>query len=53
MSSLRHHRHSAHSYERMVKFEEWVIKLAVPAAFVAMGAALVFGALSSTGHVTW
>jgi hypothetical protein len=53
MNSLKHHRHPGHSYERMVKFEEWVVKLAVPLAFVAMGAALVFGLLNSTGHVTW
>ena len=51
MNSLKHHhRLSAHS---AVEFEEWVIRLGVPLAFIAMGAALALGLLTSTGHVTW
>ncbi len=50
MNSLKHHRHSPHS---AVKIEEWMIRLGVPLAFIVMGAALVFGLMTSTGHVTW
>jgi hypothetical protein len=48
----KHHEHPSHYYERVEHLEAWVGKLAIPLAFV-MGAAMLFGLLSSSGHVTW
>ena len=53
MRSLKHHEHASHSYERMARVQEWIGRLMVPIAVAAMGAALAYGMLSSTGHVTW
>lgn len=53
MHSAKHHEHSSHSYERLIKLEHWVAWLAAPLALVGIGAALAFGLLTSTGHVTW
>ena len=53
MHSVKHHEHSSHSYERMIRIQEWMTWLAAPIALIGIGAALVFGLLTSTGHVTW
>ena len=53
MNSLKHHEHASHSYERMARLQEWLGRLMVPIAVAAMGAALAYGLLNSTGHVTW
>jgi hypothetical protein len=47
-----HHEHPSHAYERLEKTEEWVGRIAIVVAFV-VGAVVVFGLLTATGHVTW
>jgi hypothetical protein len=53
MHSIKRQDHPTHSYARLVKFQEWMTWLTVPIALLCIGAAVVFGLFTSTGHVTW
>jgi hypothetical protein len=53
MNSVKRLEHSSHSYARLVKIQQWMTWLTVPIALLGIGAAVVFGLLTSTGHVTW
>ena len=51
MHKVAHHHH-LRTYEVMEKTQEWLGKIMIAAALIG-GAVILFGTLTTQGHVTW